>query len=228
MKRSFSTLIRSNGKGFTLIEILLAVTLFAIVTSAAYGIFSAGIQIWKRTQGRSPVERKAILALEKMGRDIRMTLKMKDSKTLTLGSKSPEFMGTNYSFNLPAVISRLDSKGKLSRQSGEIFYQWNSKTRELCRGIKGATDYYLDKQPVCQTLAREIEKLKFQYWLYSKIGGSLAWYDEWNSAKNGLPRAVQVTVEITSKLKGERTGIKRKYRQTFLIPVAGTLTSANA
>ena len=225
--KSRSNIFGLNRRGFTLIEILLAVTLFAIVTSAAYGIFSLGIQIWKRTQGRSPVERKAILAVEKMGRDIRTTLKTKKPESFVLGSKLPEFKGTNAEFNLPALISRVDSKGQTRVQYGEVFYQWNSKTKELCRGTQGPSDSYLDSKPDCKTVAKEIEKLKFQYWLYSKTGSSLAWYDEWTFERNDLPRAVQIAFEITPKLKGERTGVRRQYRQTYLIPVAGKTATLN-
>lgn len=219
MTKIFS--IRSRVKrqnGFTLLETLLAVTLFAIVISSSYGIFSMGIQIWKRSQGRSLVERKATLALERMGQDVRNAIFTVSSGEAGLSQAEPEFTGNEKSFSLPAIVNVSDKKGIGMNQYGAVMYEWNS-AGELCRRTKSATDLYLRRDSGCRVLAQGIKKLKFEYLLYQKITKSLSWYNSWD-LKDGMPQAVRVNLELEEKMKGERRGIVKKYQRTFLVPVA--------
>ncbi len=207
---------RQNG--FTLLETLLAITLFAIVISSSYGIFSMGIQIWKRSQGRSLVERKATLALERMGQDVRNAIFTVSSGEAGLSQAEPEFSGNEKSFSFPAIVAASDKKGRVMNQYGAVIYEWNSGG-DLCRRAKSATDLYLRRDSECRVLAQGIKKLKFEYLLYQRITKSLSWYNSWD-LKDGMPQAVRVNLELEEKMKGERRGIVKKYQRTFLVPVA--------
>lgn len=211
---------RGKGQsGFTLLETLLSVTLFAIVMTSSFGVFSMGIQIWKRSQGRSVIERQAVLSLERMGRDIRNTLRVAAKKD-EFGKDLPEYEGDSTSFSLPAVISGVDKYGKATTQAGSVSYRLNSNG-ELCRAGKTATDIYLNREPACRALVGSVKKLEFQYLLYVSFTKSYSWYDSWK-IRDGLPFAIRVNLEIDAKLKGERAPLNKKYQQAFLIPVAVT------
>ena len=61
---------QSLGGGFTLVEMLLAASLVALVSIAAYQSMLNGYRIWQRSQ-RSGVEEDISLALDKISQDIR-------------------------------------------------------------------------------------------------------------------------------------------------------------
>ena len=198
-----------KNRGFTLIEALLAVTLFTIVISSSFAIFSIGIQIWKRTQGASLAERKAVLALEKMGADIRMSLRPKGGQEIKWVGGKMKFAGDEKGFGLPAIVNVTGRTGARLTQYGRISYQWNS-AGVLCRMTEGATDFYLERKSVCSPAAEHIQRAKFRYWIYDGIGDSFSWHDSWEYSES-LPQAIEVTLELEHK----------EFQQVFFIPAGG-------
>ncbi len=211
-----------SHRGFTLLETLLAITLFSIVITSSFGVFSMGIQIWKRSQGRSLVERKVVLALERMGQDVRNTLRV-EQKGEGFGQDLLEYEGTASFFELPAIVKLTDKSGASTRQTGSVIYRLNPNG-ELCRAERSASDFYLQREPACRVLAAEVKKLHFEYLLYRTFTKSYSWYDAWE-IKDGLPQAVRVNLEIEPKLKNEKKGLVKKYQRTFIIPVAEGIES---
>jgi type II secretion system protein J len=210
-----------NSRGFTLMETLLAVTLFAIVMTSSMGIFSMGLQIWKRSQGQALQERKVLLAMEKMGQAVREAVKIKVVPAAGLESDQElDFEGDNNSFSFPSVVTFSGKKGNLLTQYGKTTFRWDSKTRTLCRSLEGASDVYLKKKPECATLAQEIQTFKMRYWVYDGIGDSYSWYDSWEY-KDSLPQAVSVSIDFVPRLKNGQVGLKKHYEKTFVIPVGG-------
>lgn len=205
-------LIPHPKRGFTLIETLLAVTLFAIVMSSSYGIFSMGIQIWRRTQGADVYERQAITTLERMGRDFRMMLKTTDE--LNAGE------GTAQKVIFPFMVTDYDRDGTPFFQNGKIGYEFDKNKKTLCMRKYTATDLYKEREPECRVLVEEVQKLKFKYWLYEGIGESFSWYERWDGEES-IPQAIEVTLELNSQLKGESSAKKREYIRKFLVPVGG-------
>lgn len=201
----------SRSQGFTLMEMLLAITLFVLVMSSSYGIFTMGIQIWKRMKGDPAIERQAVLAMERMGSDIRSTLKISQRTDIKLGDEGPEFEGDSTGFSLPAIVTFPADKGELPTQTGQVSYEWKSGEKILCRALKGASHIYEKQDPPCKTVAEKVVRAQFRYWMYDGIGEGFSWYDSWD-VKEGLPQAIQATLEFETGLKLE---------QTFLLPVGG-------
>lgn len=201
----------SGQKGFTLMEVLLAVTLFTIIISSSYGIFRVGMQIWKRAQGRSVVERKALFALERMGQDLRQALRTSKEKYKGEGN------GT--SFSLPSLIPIRTGKIEMT-QYGFIRYRYDSSHKELCRSEISATDLYRQKESICKPIANHIQFLRFRYLVYDGVGESYSWYDEWEKKeKEEVPLAVEIQMDLEATLKGEKLPHPRTLRKKILIPV---------
>ena len=210
-----------RARGFTLMETLLALTIFAIVVAGSFGVFHMGIQIWKRSQGKQAWDRKAVLALEKMGRDVRMTLPAKPPKESLFKKKGPEYSGNNRQFVFPAAVNLTGRQGNLLTEIGTVGYAWDAGKGELCKSVKGASHFYQGQEPPCQVVAKGLERFKFQYWVSRGITKSYSWYDEWNP-RDGLPRALRVSFEISFR-NPNGTSVRKNYKQTFLIPAAGAL-----
>lgn len=63
-------LIRMNKKGFTLIEVLLAIFIFAVVISLIFTAYTGAIRIMNETDNQANISRMASIALERMTEDL--------------------------------------------------------------------------------------------------------------------------------------------------------------
>lgn len=66
---------RRTLKGFTFLELLIAVTIFSIVAVAIYSSFNVGIRAWRKTEDSYKVRQEARHALDMMARDLRCAIK---------------------------------------------------------------------------------------------------------------------------------------------------------
>jgi prepilin-type N-terminal cleavage/methylation domain-containing protein len=204
--------MKLSVRGFTLMEMLLAMTLFSIAASSSYGIFSMGIQIWKRTKASSQAEHKALLALERIGKDVRKTINSAPRQELM--KEVFKYQGKSMEVNLPASPYR------------RITYRWENAKKEVCRSEENATDLYQKKMPPCKTLVKGIQSFKLRYWLYDGIAKSYSWYDEWKH-EEGMPAAIQVEMTLQpAKERGQREAPPAKrFARTFLVPIGQTSAS---
>ena len=201
---------RKCQRGFTIMEMLLALTLFAIVITASVGVFSMGIQIWRRSQGRSNAEQKALLGLMRFGKEVRSMIKT--------GEETLRGSGDERSISFPALIPVQEEQEKEKIQYGRIHYQWDYASESLCRGVETATDIYRKSSSNCVPVAEHIKNLRFRYWLYNSIGKSYSWFDRWD--ENEPPKAISISIEMQSQFSEEKNPLKHEFNQTFVIPVA--------
>lgn len=214
MKR-FNPLAAGKTRGFTLIEALLAVTLVAVISLSAVSVFSLGLQIWKRTRQMNRLERKAVLALEKMGADLRSAVRFTQVQdTFSIQSKTKiEFKGTPVQIMIPAVLlpQSPSDLGGYARKT----YRWDSAKRELCRSTEKASDLYRKSVPSCDVIAGNVTKFRIHYRLSSGFSGSYSWYDNWDGT-GGLPLGIEIEMEVSPE-----TGTEKKiFKRLIVIPSA--------
>ncbi len=169
-----------------------------------------GLQIWKFTRGRGNVEKKVVLALEKMGRDLRSTIRIPDSDTKSHG------FGNRAEIHIPSII-RIRSAHEDTAQYGLIVYRWESSHKTLCRQELTATDFYRHNQPPCVEVAGSIRDFQMKYLIYEGVGEAYSWLDSWDE-KDMAPLAVEIRLEIEPVLKGEKDSFLRSYHKIIFIP----------
>jgi len=109
-------------KGFTLIEMLVAITIFSIVVSAISGIFISSVQNQKKVLANREVLDQLSYALEYMGRALRMAKK-------DLTGECVGVSGNNYGVPATSTISFLNHEGhcqQFSLLEGKIVEQRSS------------------------------------------------------------------------------------------------------
>ncbi|MCK4520859.1 prepilin-type N-terminal cleavage/methylation domain-containing protein [Candidatus Parcubacteria bacterium] len=79
--------ITHNKKAFTLIEILVAVTIFVLVVAAAIGIFVSSMQGKERVNQLKEIEDNARYVMEMMSREIRMGYEIASDEADTFDSE---------------------------------------------------------------------------------------------------------------------------------------------
>jgi general secretion pathway protein J len=91
-------LIKKNKNGFTLIEVLLAVFIFAVVISLIFTAYTGSIRIMNNTDSQADVSRMASIALERMTEDLESILIstwIKPDDTANSPGLSGRFFGEN-------------------------------------------------------------------------------------------------------------------------------------
>ena len=100
--------ITHNKKGFTLIEILVAITIFSILITIVLGIFSSTLQIRQRYNQIKEIEDNARYTMELMSREIRMAQSIDAGEATSPPDSEIDF--TN-SFAEAISFCRADSTG---------------------------------------------------------------------------------------------------------------------
>lgn len=209
---------RLREAGFTLIELLLAVTLMMTVAASCVSVFSMGIQIWKRSQGQSITERKAILFLEKAGEELRNMAAIQSQGELGLAQQalmreSFAYEGTAVSIAFPVLIGPSESNPEKVPGFARARYWFSAG--ELCHGLESVSDLYLRKEAPCRPVMTDLARAKFEYYVASGISGELGWSESWDG--EAAPAAVRIRLELKKDSKSQAPG--KVYEKTFLIPV---------
>jgi len=66
--------VRRAGKGFTLMELMVALSIFAVITLTLYSAFAGGIGIWRRQEKGFKYGHNIRLVLTRMSKELRMTI----------------------------------------------------------------------------------------------------------------------------------------------------------
>ncbi|MGB5443566.1 MAG: type II secretion system minor pseudopilin GspJ [Gammaproteobacteria bacterium] len=187
---------RSGVRGFTLLEMLVALAIFSLLAVMSYGGLAAVLE----QQFRTEAEAERLAALQKaylvMQRDIEQVVARPvrdgfgDEQPALAGDQALEFTRGGWSNPLGRPRSALQ----------RVAYAWEE--RQLRRYVWQVLDRAQDSQPVEQLLLDNIEYLQIRYLLAEDD-----WKEQWPAqledtgtneaaaAPAVLPAAVEVTIE---------------------------------
>lgn len=187
----------NNELAFTLIELLITVTIFSAVAIVIYGTFNSGMRIWRRAENLNLSEIKNLMKIEKMSRELRQTYVFK--------GKDIAFTGDKNKIQFPAM---LDS------EICNVIYSFDPDKKIFLRGAQKLADIISmakDKKEADPNLTpyiNEINEFKFSYFYFDIKKGTYAWKEEWK--ENTLPFAVKFNIIIENE----------PFTTTVLIPSA--------
>ncbi|WP_150048506.1 MULTISPECIES: type II secretion system minor pseudopilin GspJ [Methylomonas] len=175
-----------HGAGFTLLELLIAMAVFAIMAAMAYGGLRAVMQTRLDTQNRARQLREVQQAFYWLNEDLQQAVarpvrdELGDSLTAFQGGMGEDVLSLTRS--TPEWLP--DSGGRSNLQ--RVVYRFRNGM--LYRGVWNA----LDRTPQSRIVQRRIlEARSLQLRFY---GGD--WSGYWPVAGAALPRAVEVNVEL--------------------------------
>ncbi len=169
-----------NNKAFTLVELLIAVSIFSVVSIAIYSAFNSGVTVMRRIKNIDQKLQKILLKAERINRELREQPACR--KQLFLGTKSK----ISFAANIDYFPSRLT-------------YYFDNPTGSLMRVCdkldeiiteEGKLDPELKSKP--QVFLSGIKEVKFEYLYLDLKKNEYVWIDEW--AQNYLPVAVKFTI----------------------------------
>lgn len=172
--------MRYMRSGFTLIEILIVVSIVAIVSLAIYSTFGNGIKIWQRLN-EEVAEEDVNIFLDKFAADLRNSFKF----------TGIDFSGGKQKLEFATLI---DSARLHTRSVGKAVYFYDDRAQALNIAETDFSEVYEEKEGLTKKSLKNIKALNFLYYLYDEEKKEYVWRDEYS--QEGLPSAVKVELEI--------------------------------
>jgi general secretion pathway protein J len=227
-----------NQKGFTLIEVMVAISLLAVISFLVFQAMGTTTSAKERFEKKDETFRMANLALNRMSRDISMAVLFATPDFLGLSPGSElrtknVFIGVNsgdqdkLTFDTLSHIRYLKDV-KESDMAEVSYYLEKQEPSAETENSPSAGLYTLRKRELSPpgpdpetetkgtvlTLLEGVKELNFRYYSQQKID----FVDEWDSTKgdwlNKLPKAVEITLVVQDPVDQE--GELRFTTTTFL------------
>lgn len=191
--------------GFSLIELLLVITLFPVVSFALYSNFSSGVNLWKALKTELPYEDVHIF-FEESSADFHNALRYADI----------HFAGNKEGLVFAAsTTTPLELGGE--RGIGQLTYFYDSSQKAIVREKKNLSEFYKEKPGQKRQIVRGVSFFEISYFARDPKDRVFRWLEEWNSGeKNIFPVAVRFNFEVVAALE------TKYYTKTFPIPIGET------
>lgn len=210
-KRSMSsTTVLSNG-GFTLLEVMIALSILAMMSMAIFYSTNQLLFSKDQTEIRDEREHAISLALNRMTEDLSMAYLVKNVDLLGPNFEGEiTFKGSEDRVDFASFSNQRYLKNVRESDSSEIGYYLepmpeDPKKYNLMRRQATEVDREVQTGGRAYVLMENVEKLTFQY-LGDK---SDEWKKNWDSESidfaNKLPRAVKIEIELTMPDEEEKT-----------------------
>lgn len=210
--RSFSERSSRPEKGFTLIEVLVAISILAIVLTSVYGIFSSVSLARGRLQADSAEYHRARVIFDRLGRELRGAyFSAQDARlAFVAGSSNDDSLD-----ELELTTTAVSPLSKTGSGVARVRYRLTEDQEDS----DGRQVLLRSEQPAYQTseklenvdmmrLAAGIESLSVRFFSAGQ------WQEEWDSHSSGsLPEMVQLTLRLPVA-----TGEALIFQSAFEIP----------
>ncbi|MDD5351755.1 MAG: prepilin-type N-terminal cleavage/methylation domain-containing protein [Candidatus Omnitrophica bacterium] len=170
-------------KGFTLVEILIAVSILLIVTGMVSTIFISTLNYWKRGYALSRRQQSARLVFSRMTENISSLFLSSSRNIYCFGSKDKFYF-------MSASVK--GTEGDLA----EMGYEFNQADGKLFFYYQEKSDYDFSTYDYKDIIAVDILELNFSY-----LDSSGNWLDSWDSRVGGQeqglsPQAIKVYFSV--------------------------------
>ena len=191
----FAARLSSTG-AFSLVELLIAVSIFSVVSIAIYSTFSSGASVLRRVKNIDFTQQQVLLKAERLARQLREQPNYR--KQLFLGAKSKiSFAASSDYFPCRITYYFDDSSSCLMCVVDKL---------DTIITSEGKIDTELKAKPT--VFLSKVKEIKYSYLYLDLKKNEYSWTDEWSQGY--LPAAVKVTI----------TGQNQEYVWTVFLPTA--------
>lgn len=202
--------MKSNG--LTLIELLLALTIFAIVAVAIYAVFSTGIISWRKGEAAISLFREIRLGFDMISREIRNQTSYNGSKLIGKADELyftslisfPEEGKSEY-YRLARIRYLLENEG----ENKVTLWRERKWTPSMEGALEGAMEGAEGSSEIDKMrLLQHIKSFDFQYGQKEMEDGEIVlnWQTDWED-KEKAPLAIKINLEL--KINGESKNLSK-------------------
>jgi hypothetical protein len=192
---------KKHPEGLTLIELLLATSLFVVLGTILYSILSQGIGLWKRSEKALDPSREERIILGKMAADIRGALIHQWVRFLGEADQI-YFCGLRPFKEDPSGIPRLTKIHYYVQEKDE-----GSKKRGLYLSQYPVEQAFSDPPPPGRLISNLFENFHFEYGYWDPIEERIITQEQWNDPEK-IPKVVI--------LKGKN---QEEFSKTIVLPM---------
>jgi type II secretion system protein J len=217
--------------GFTLVELIVATTIFVLILGAAYSLFDSGRNLTARAEGRAQFHqalRAAIKAIEEDLKGALMPNAAYDTGFIGTDGGSGdqpldkiEFITVN-AHTMPRSLKADTAQQPIVSPRSDmtkVTYWVEGDTKQPAHGLVRNRQPILNPVNVqnirdedIEGIAPEVVYLNLRYY-------DTDWQDSWDSTQvRKLPKAVEVTLHLQGEWRGEK--FIEKFTARFYLPVA--------
>lgn len=177
------------NKSFTIIEILISLSIFAVVAVTLYSTFSAGLSVWQRSGDNSDAYQDIRIVFDDMARDLKdMIYFTKDKESMFI------FSGMPGEISLMTLEEGASEKLEANREVVRVTYSFDDTKGELTRQRADITLGFDIKKAEKDILLKGLEDFKFEYCYYSGDEDEpYLWQEEWKDEDMKTPRGIKIT-----------------------------------
>lgn len=206
-------------KGFTLIEVLIAMSITVVVAAIAYQSLDAAMRLSEASEQQTKNIQATNRAMSIMAEDFRhgITRTVRSSSGVGLES-ALVYSQLNYPMLVMSRGSRINPNPQYFQRSALQRVAYHLENGQLQRWHWPAIDAYSDPEPQKLVILENVESIQFRFFSISatvtagSIGNKGQWQEQWpgidagysGPATNVMPAAVEVIVEKTGQGKLRR------------------------
>lgn len=196
--------ITGTDNGFTLMEVLIAIAILAIVLSTVYGSFVQTRKVIDKAEASIEELRGVRAAFTRMMQDVSMAFIVKDNdKTFFTGTDDYADGYATDSIDFTSFSNRIrnnDAKESDQIEVGYSLKRGNEGKAVLIKRVKKRIDDSPGYGGDSYEISEDIVGLDFRYL------DDDAWVDSWDSRVNKtIPQAVEITIIVKDSSGNERT-----------------------
>lgn len=205
--------------GFTFIELIIAITIFASVAVSLYYTLNTGIRLWKREKGAIGNNQRLRVFFDLAETDLQnLNITTPVGKEEDIESKCPIWQKDKMSF-----IANIDVKEAERASSGlvKIEYIFDAETRTISRNLYTPSSGFKEAK-LSQVVLKDVSAMSLEYCLRSESDEEEYTWGEWER-EGESPRGVKLEIELSDK-KDEK-GVE--FTKIIYVPM-GAVTEKSA
>lgn len=195
-----------NQKGFTLLELLVAISLLGMAAIIVLSLFSKGIDVWEEAKFKSPLEYNAVLFLEEMEKEIKNCADFSE-----IG-----FLGESADFAFPSYIKKYDQELAVTQEKiGCVKYRFDEEKKSVYKYRAVYPDCLVESLFISIKMLDSVETFRLEYGSLNEEN-KISWAGTWQK-EQGKPKAVKIILRINL---GEKTGKTYDFEKVVYCPAA--------
>ena len=195
--------LRSQERGFTLIELVVSLTIFSVISLSIYSSFAAGITVWRKSREFSSIYQTARLLLDHMAQELKNAVKVAETE-FRGGPRQMSFISTRQGY-------RGANSGREPRIAKVTFEVRRDPSGQAYALFRRYTANF-KRRGEAELMVGAITRLDFQYTYQNSAGELQPWAKVWKDGDE-IPLGVKIVLNIGGTRFTKMVFIPHGYRE---------------
>ena len=190
-------------KGFTFVELIVAVTLFAIIAASVYAVFGTGLRVWRKMN--------PVVENNQSVRGFFFTID-RDLKNMVAYQKDgANFKGDATRVSFMTLVEVSGTNAPLHSELAQVVYFLDKDTRMIKRLVATREEGLDETKSKAEVMLKGVDEKDFRFEYGSKAtstgpGSMYDWKDKWEEEAK-IPRGVKIKLNGFVKMVFIPTGM---------------------